>query len=103
MIFIGSPWTGAALEQVVGRVRRQGAVHKKVQIIFPQVIVYNEKGHRWSWDLKRMNAINDKQTIADCANDGIPLHSEIKTQADQVKEAILMLHTMVEEEEPKAA
>jgi hypothetical protein len=63
------PWTGAAYEQVIGRVRRQGSRYGSVEIIVPQVML--EAGQEsWSWDAGRMEVIQYKRTLSDCAIDG---------------------------------
>jgi superfamily II DNA or RNA helicase len=69
LIMLSLPWTGAAYEQVIGRVRRQGSMYGSIDIIVPQVLL--EAGQeRWSWDAGRMEVIQYKRTLSDCAIDG---------------------------------
>ena len=69
VIILSLPWTGAAYEQVIGRVRRQGSRYGSVEIIVPQVML--EAGQAsWSWDAGRMEVIQYKRTLSDCAIDG---------------------------------
>lgn len=65
-----SPWTRAELEQLEGRLNRQGQVHESLSIIFP-VIYGLDDGERWSWDEGRLARLQNKQTIADAAVDGL--------------------------------
>jgi hypothetical protein len=69
IILLSLPWTGAALEQIIGRVRRQGSHFQQVEVIVPQVVL-EEEGERWSWDEHRWNLIHLKQTLSDCVLDG---------------------------------
>lgn len=69
IIVLCLPWTSAEFEQIIGRIRRQGSIFKKVEVIIPQVMFHiNEE--TWSWDQIRMSAIEHKRTLSDCVLDG---------------------------------
>jgi superfamily II DNA or RNA helicase len=69
IVMLCLPWTGAAYEQIIGRIRRQGSAFGEVEVIVPQVTLeYN--GDTWSWDKGRMACIEYKRTLSDCAVDG---------------------------------
>jgi superfamily II DNA or RNA helicase len=63
MIIASMPWTGAAFEQVVGRIRRQGTAFRSVEIIVPE-IVFTINGQEYSWDKQRMAKVRSKSTMA---------------------------------------
>lgn len=63
------PWTSAELEQLEGRLNRQGQIHNTLTIITP--VTYGLDGEeRWSWDEGRLARLKNKQTVADAAVDG---------------------------------
>lgn len=69
LIVLSLPWTAAAFEQLIGRVYRQGSKFKDVEVLLPQVLV-SSYGKQWSWDEARLNLIEDKRTLSECAVDG---------------------------------
>lgn len=90
LILLSLPWTGAAYEQVIGRVRRQGSAFGSVDIIVPKVMLKAGK-ESWSWDQGRMEVIQYKKTLSDCAIDGyipetVRLHETMLLQ--QSREAL---------------
>jgi superfamily II DNA or RNA helicase len=91
MILIGTPWTAADWEQLVGRLLRQGSLSKSVTIIHPQVVV---KG--WSWDKSRLGSVNTKKTLADCVVDGVLMNTDRVTQAELLSAAKKSLQKILE-------
>ena len=69
LIMLSLPWTGAAYEQVIARVHRQASTSGSVEIIVPQVFL-EARQERCSWDAGRMEVIQYKRTLSDCAIDG---------------------------------
>ncbi len=69
LIFLSLPWTGAAFEQIIGRIHRQGSAFENVEILIPQVL-FSLDGTTWSWDQLRMSVIEAKRTLGDCVLDG---------------------------------
>ncbi len=69
VLMLSLPWTSAEYEQIIGRVRRQGAAFGSVRMVIPQVKLEND-GDTWSWDARRMDTIRFKRTLSDCALDG---------------------------------
>jgi hypothetical protein len=64
------PWTSAELEQLEGRLNRQGQVHDTLTILMP--VTYGlDDGEHWSWDEGRLARLQNKQTVADAAVDGV--------------------------------
>jgi superfamily II helicase len=62
------PWTSAELEQLEGRLNRQGQFHDTLTILMP--VTYGlDDGERWSWDEGRLARLQNKQTVADAAVD----------------------------------
>jgi len=49
VMLLSLPWTSAALEQIIGRVRRQGSHFSRVEVVVPQIAL-DAHGERWSWD-----------------------------------------------------
>lgn len=73
VIIASLPWTSSDYEQLIGRVYRQGSNFNNIDIVIPQVVLYNGNSS-WSWDKQRLAKIHYKKTLADAAVDGcIPL------------------------------
>jgi hypothetical protein len=74
------PWTSAELEQLEGRLNRQGQFSDTLTIIMP--ITYgDDNGEHWSWDEGRLARLENKQTIADAAVDGIIPEGQLITES----------------------
>jgi superfamily II DNA or RNA helicase len=74
LIFATLPWTHAAYMQIVGRVHRQGQDADRVRVVIPATYIeVSDAGDltTWSWDDKAWGRIRNKQTLADCAVDGV--------------------------------
>lgn len=79
------PWTSAELEQLEGRINRQGQIHETLTIIFP--LIYGTDGEeRWSWDEGRLARLQNKQTIADAAVDGLMPEGQLRTEAQAFRD-----------------
>jgi len=79
------PWTSAEMEQLEGRLNRQGQVHRKLSIIIP--CTYGlDNGDRWSWDEGRLARLQNKQTIADAAVDGVMPEGQLRTEAQAFRD-----------------
>jgi superfamily II DNA or RNA helicase len=80
IVMLSLPWTHAAYEQIVGRVRRQGSSFPRTEIIIPQIILQREVD-TWSWDERRHTCIEFKRTLSDCVLEGvIPETTQINQQ-----------------------
>lgn len=79
------PWTSAELEQLEGRLNRQGQIHDTLTIIFP--ITFGTDGEDyWSWDEGRLARLQNKQTIADAAVDGVMPEGQLRTKAQAFRD-----------------
>jgi hypothetical protein len=79
------PWTSAELEQLEGRLNRQGQIHDTLTIIFP--ITFGTDGEEyWSWDEGRLARLQNKQTIADAAVDGVMPEGQLRTEAQAFRD-----------------
>ncbi len=79
------PWTSAELEQLEGRLNRQGQIHDTLTIIMP--VTYGlDDGERWSWDEGRFARLQNKQTIADAAVDGVMPEGQLRTQSQAFRD-----------------
>jgi hypothetical protein len=79
------PWTSAELEQLEGRLNRQGQTHETLSIITP--VTYGiDNGERWSWDEGRLARLQNKQTIADAAVDGVMPEGQLRTEAQAFRD-----------------
>jgi hypothetical protein len=79
------PWTSAELEQLEGRLNRQGQTHDTLAIITP--ITYGfDQGERWSWDEGRLARLQNKQTIADAAVDGVMPEGQLRSESQAFRD-----------------
>ena len=79
MILNIPPWTSAELEQLEGRLNRQGQTHTTLDIIMP-ITFGNYHGEKWSWDERRYARLQNKQTIADAAVDGVMPEGKLRSE-----------------------
>lgn len=70
LVVASLPWTSAEMEQLIGRLFRQGSVFDKIEVFVPQVVLKHD-GKSWSWDAMRYSRLEYKKTLADCAVDGV--------------------------------
>jgi hypothetical protein len=79
------PWTSAELEQLKGRLHRQGQVHDTLTIISP--VTYGlDAGERWSWDEGRLARLKNKQTVADAAVDGKMPEGQLRSESQAFRD-----------------
>lgn len=79
------PWTSAELEQLEGRLNRQGQIHNTLSIITP--VTYGiDNGERWSWDEGRLARLQNKQTIADAAVDGVMPEGQLRSESQAFRD-----------------
>jgi hypothetical protein len=79
------PWTSAELEQLEGRLNRQGQIHDTLTILMP--VTYGlDDGERWSWDEGRYARLQNKQTVADAAVDGVMPEGQLRTESQAFRD-----------------
>jgi hypothetical protein len=79
------PWTSAELEQLEGRLNRQGQIHDTLTIITP--VTYGlDEGEKWSWDEGRLARLKNKQTIADAAVDGKMPEGQLRSESQAFRD-----------------
>lgn len=78
------PWTSAELEQLEGRLNRQGQVHDTLTILMPVTYGFDD-GEHWSWDEGRLARLQNKQTVADAAVDGV-MHEELRSESEAFRD-----------------
>ncbi|NEQ96780.1 MAG: methyltransferase domain-containing protein, partial [Cyanothece sp. SIO2G6] len=79
------PWTSAELEQLEGRLNRQGQSHATLSIIMP--VTYGlDDGEHWSWDEGRLARLQNKQTVADAAVDGVMPEGQLRTESQAFRD-----------------
>ena len=79
------PWTSAELEQLEGRLNRQGQIHDTLTILMP--VTYGlDNGERWSWDEGRLARLQNKQTVADAAVDGVMPQGQLRTESQAFRD-----------------
>lgn len=75
LIFATLPWTHANFRQIVGRIHRQGQSANAVKVIIPTTFatVTSVEGEmkQWSWCGQRWARVEMKETLSDCAVDGV--------------------------------
>jgi Hypothetical methyltransferase/Probable Zinc-ribbon domain/Type III restriction enzyme, res subunit len=79
------PWTSAELEQLEGRLNRQGQVHDSLTILMP--VTYGlDDGEHWSWDEGRLARLKNKQTVADAAVDGVLPEGQLRSESQAFRD-----------------
>jgi len=79
------PWTSAELEQLEGRLNRQGQIHDSLTILMP--VTYGlDEGEHWSWDEGRLARLQNKQTVADAAVDGVMPEGQLRTESQAFRD-----------------
>jgi Hypothetical methyltransferase/Type III restriction enzyme, res subunit/Probable Zinc-ribbon domain len=79
------PWTSAELEQLEGRLNRQGQTHDTLTIISP--VTYGlDAGERWSWDEGRLARLKNKRTVADAAVDGVMPEGQLRSESQAFRD-----------------
>jgi Hypothetical methyltransferase/Probable Zinc-ribbon domain/Type III restriction enzyme, res subunit len=79
------PWTSAELEQLEGRLNRQGQVHDTLTIFMP--VTYGlDAGEHWSWDEGRLARLQNKQTVADAAVDGVMPEGQLRSESQAFRD-----------------
>jgi Hypothetical methyltransferase/Probable Zinc-ribbon domain/Type III restriction enzyme, res subunit len=79
------PWTSAELEQLEGRLNRQGQVHDTLTILMP--VTYGlDDGEHWSWDEGRFARLQNKQTVADAAVDGVMPEGQLRSESQAFRD-----------------
>jgi Hypothetical methyltransferase/Probable Zinc-ribbon domain/Type III restriction enzyme, res subunit len=79
------PWTSAELEQLKGRLNRQGQTHDTLTIISP--VTYGlDAGERWSWDEGRLARLKNKRTVADAAVDGVMPEGQLRSESQAFRD-----------------
>jgi superfamily II DNA or RNA helicase len=86
MIVYSLPWTNANWIQLIGRLYRPGQTNK-VTITVPMINIETDC-QIWSWDKHRVDRINWKKTLADCAVDGNIPSDKIMDRASLERTAI---------------
>ena len=85
MILNIPPWTSAELEQLEGRLNRQGQVHDTLTILMP--VTYGlDDGEHWSWDEGRLARLQNKQTVADAAVDGVMPEGQLRSESQAFRD-----------------
>jgi transcription elongation factor Elf1 len=79
------PWTSAELEQLEGRLNRQGQIHDNLNIIMPVTYGFDDE-ERWSWDEGRLARLQNKQTIADAAVDGVMPEGQLRSETQAFRD-----------------
>jgi superfamily II DNA or RNA helicase len=83
LIFNALPWTNAQYRQIIGRIERSGQTSDVVNIHHIRV---NVSGFHYDRD-RKIQRINDKKTLADCAVDGTLPDHILVTPEQAAKEA----------------
>lgn len=74
LILVTTPWTSVEMEQLIGRLWRPGQPAPAIDI-YILVTTGTFKGTAWSWCENKLTRLQNKQSLADAAVDGlIPSH-----------------------------
>jgi hypothetical protein len=79
------PWTSAELEQLEGRLNRQGQIHDTLTILMPVTYGIDDEEH-WSWDEGRLARLQNKQTVADAAVDGVMPEGQLRSESQAFRD-----------------
>jgi superfamily II DNA or RNA helicase len=81
MIINSLPWSAAEMEQLLGRIYREGSNAEKISVIIPLVYLRDVNGEMFSYDEKRLSLIETKGALADLVLSGEPLRDEFSSEA----------------------
>ena len=87
MIINSLPWSAAEMEQLLGRIYREGSNAEKISVIIPVVCLKDANGEMFSYDEKRLNLIKTKGALADLVLSGEPLRGEFTSEAKLLAQA----------------
>ncbi|WP_370185884.1 zinc-ribbon domain-containing protein [Rhodococcus wratislaviensis] len=75
LIFATLPWTHANYQQIVGRIHRQGQASTAVKVVIPatfaDITTAEGEEKQWSWCGQRWARVEMKESLSDCAVDGV--------------------------------
>lgn len=94
LIFACLPWTSAEYEQIVGRLNRKGTAFANIDVIIPQVNLVID-GKPWSWDLKRLQCIRYKRTLADAVVDGVVPEGQLPNRDEMYRKSVAALQDWI--------
>lgn len=72
------PWTQVELDQLVGRLYRQGQAHPDVDIFIP-VTYGTSHGNTWSWCESKLKRLVSKRSLAETAVEGVVPSTDLPT------------------------
>jgi SNF2 family DNA or RNA helicase len=105
LIFNSLPWTHAQYEQIVGRVARQGQTKPVTIFHINGKLTFSKNGKKRSLEYDKAikhSRIKYKQTLSDCAVDGIiPKSKDLATPKQAAKEAVRWLKRLQSGKEPE--
>jgi hypothetical protein len=123
LVLLSVPWTGAALEQLEGRICRQGSGFERYDVIYPVVkikrpLLAGEAGdfwsnreadlkgepptRIWSWDETRWLKLKYKMDLASAAVDGRPFEPEQYSEQELLARSVDALHRWIKRLEDSA-
>ena len=87
MVINSLPWSAAEMEQLLGRIYREGSNAEKISVVIPLVYLQDANGEMFSYDEKRLNLIENKGALADLVLSGEPLRDEFSSEAKLLADA----------------
>ncbi|MBF6216448.1 hypothetical protein IU487_36350 [Nocardia puris] len=100
LIFATLPWTHANFQQIVGRIHRQGQSAETVKVIIPTTFatVTSPDGElqQWSWCAQRWARVEMKETLSDCAVDGVLPKGVLISPAQAARASVEWLRRLTE-------
>ena len=100
LIFATLPWTHANYKQIVGRLHRQGQTSNKVRVIVPSTFVKvttsDGEVKQWSWCGQRWARVEMKESLSDCAVDGVVPKGVLVSPAEAARSSVEWLRRLQE-------
>jgi superfamily II DNA or RNA helicase len=102
LIFATLPWTHANYQQIVGRIHRQGQTARTVKVVIPATFadITTPEGQQkqWSWCGQRWARVEMKESLSDCAVDGVVPKGVLVSPTEAARASLEWLRRLKDDE-----
>ncbi|MDH6293131.1 zinc-ribbon domain-containing protein, partial [Rhodococcus opacus] len=102
LIFATLPWTHANYQQIVGRIHRQGQTARTVTVVIPatfaDITTPDGEEQQWSWCGQRWARVEMKESLSDCAVDGVVPKGVLVSPTEAARASLEWLRRLKDDE-----